>query len=252
MKVSIVIPVFNQVKYVGQAIESVINQKGCDFECIVVDGGSTDGTVGVLKKYDGKIIWKSEKDNGLSNAVNKGLKQATGDIIAFIGSDDYYVGGALSKIEKYFELHPECRCVNANYSIVGVEGEKIQSFVVLYKKILKSLPFQRFFLGLTNFIIQPATFWRKELMDKIGLLDESLKYCMDYDYWLRMSTVTKISMIDECVVNYRIHPNSNRGSSYKKLFLEDIIVVSKYYKNIILLTLHKLHNLLIVFVYDRI
>lgn len=254
MKISVIIPVFNQEKYIKQSIDSVLNQKKCDFECIVIDGGSTDGTIKILKKYkDKRLIWKSEKDSGLSNAVNKGFKKVSGDIVTFLGSDDfYYSNDVFYKIIKYFSSHPKDKCINANYLIVDPFGKNIQSFVILYKAILRNLPFQKFFLGITNFIIQPSTFWRKDLMLEVGLLDENLKYCMDYDYWLRITKKVKIKMLNDYVVNYRIHPESNRGSSYKKLFVEDIQVVKKYYKNWFIIALHKLHNMLIIFVYDRI
>jgi len=254
MKISVIIPVLNQEKYIKQSIDSVLSQKNCNFECIVVDGGSSDGTINILKKYqDKRLIWKSEKDNGLSNAVNKGLKKASGNIVTFLGSDDYfYSNDVLHKIDKYFSSHPKSKCINANYCIVDSFGNKIQSYVIWYKAILRNLPFQNFLLGITNFIIQPATFWRRELMMEVGLFDENLKYCMDYDYWLRITKITKINMINSCVVNYRIHSNSNRGSSYKKLFVEDIQVVRKYYKNWLVINLHKLHNKFIVFIYKRI
>jgi len=253
MKISVIIPVFNQVKYIGQAIDSVIKQKGCEFECIVVDGGSTDGTVDILKKYSKKIYWKSEKDNGLSNAVNKGLKKATGDIITFIGSDDYYASDdVFLKVEKLFKNNPDWNCLNGNYNIVDPEGRKIQSYVIWYKQFLRNLPFQSLLIGITNFIIQPSTFWRKQLMEKVGFLDENLKYCMDYDYWLRIIKKNKIAITNDRLVNYRIHPGSNRGSSYKKLFLEDELVIRKYFKNSFILFLHKIHNYLTIFVYDRI
>lgn len=253
MKFSVVIPVFNQVKFIKQAVDSVLNQKDVDLECIVVDGGSNDGTVEILKNYkDKRLMWKSEKDTGLSNAVNKGLRQVTGDIITFLGSDDYYDLDALKKIEEFFKNNKKCLCVNADYRIVNPEGVEIQSLVVLYKRILRNLPWQRKLLGITNFIIQPSTFWRKKLMDKVGLIDENLKYCMDYDYWMRIVKFTKIFILNECIVSYRIHPNSNRGASFVKLFIEDNMVVKKYITNPIILFLHNLHNSMTVFIYKKI
>jgi len=253
MKISVVIPVYNQEKLISHAIDSVLMQKKCDFECIVIDGGSTDGTVQKLKKYNKKIKWISEKDSGISNAVNKGLKMSTGDVVTFIGSDDCYSSIlSLFKIKNFFIKNKKARCVNASYTIVNSEGVKIQSFVISYKNFLRGLPFQKWILGITNFIIQPSMFWKRELMNEIGYFKEDLKYCMDYHYWIRITRKNRIYIINDHLVNYKIHSGSNRGSSYRKLFKEDYRVVRTYFKNIFILFLHYIHNIMTVFIYDRI
>ena len=122
MKISIITPSYNQAQFIERTILSVLNQDYKDIEYIIMDGGSTDGTVEILKKYSDHIIWKSEKDNGQSDAINKGLKMATGDIVAYLNSDDTYQPGAFKEVATFFEKNPDkkwvygkCLIINENH-----------------------------------------------------------------------------------------------------------------------------------------
>ena len=103
MKISVITPSYNQAQFIERTILSVLNQNYPNLEYIIMDGGSTDNTVEILKKYSDKIIWKSEKDNGQSGAINKGLKMATGDIVTYLNSDDIYELGTFEKIAEFFQ-----------------------------------------------------------------------------------------------------------------------------------------------------
>lgn len=248
MTFTIITPSFNQGCFIEETIQSVINQGFDNVEYLVMDGGSKDNTLEILKKYDDKIIWISEKDNGQSNAINKGLQRATGDIISFINSDDFYLPGTLNFVNDYFKSHPEVSWLSGDCLIVNENGATIQSFVSLYKRLL-NIFHKRTILKLTNFINQPSTFWKREVFEKIGLFDETLNYTMDYDYWLRIIQFFPIYIVNKNLSAFRIHGLSKGGNQYKKQFNEELKVLKRYNKNPIIHFLHYIHNKLIIIVY---
>jgi glycosyltransferase involved in cell wall biosynthesis len=250
MKVSVIIPTFNQARYVKKSIDSVLSQSYKNIECIVIDGGSTDDTIKILKSYADKIIWKSEKDKGISDAVNKGFRKATGEVITFIGGDDYYVKGAIAEVVKRFKDSSDVEWITGDYIITNENGKRIKPFVSKYKKILRNLPFKKTSLLVANYIIQPATFFKASVVKRNGAFKTNLKYCMDYDYWLRLNSICSLQVINKPLIYYRIHPSSNRGSQYKELFKEDMKVVRHYTNNPFILVLHFIHNYLVTMVYN--
>lgn len=234
MKISIITPSYNQARFIERTIQSVLNQDYKNVEYIVMDGGSDDGTLEILKKYDGKIIWKSEKDNGQSDAINKGLRMATGDIVAYLNSDDTYEPGALKKIADFFENPPaggpdkkwafgKCRIINEN-------DQEIRKSITFYKNIfLKRYSYGK--LLAENFICQPAVFWKKELLDEIGYFNDQEHFCMDYEYWLRIGKMYEPGFIDDYLANFRYYANSKSGSVNKKQFQDELRLAGKFGKN---------------------
>ena len=250
LKITIITPSFNQGKFIGQTIQSVLDQNCSNLEYIVIDGGSTDNTLSILKKYSTRIKWISEKDSGQMEALNKGLKMAHGDIIAFINSDDYYLPETLNKIVKYFKEDTNLEVITGDYIIIDSQGKEIQTAVSVWKKILRK--FHGFnTLCVANYINQPSTFWRKSVIDKIGYFNEELHYVFDYEYWLRILRAgITISIVREKFSCYRIHSQSKGGSQYKKRSIEELAVQKKYNTNPIIYGLHILHNQLMVFIYN--
>ncbi|PIY69228.1 glycosyltransferase [Candidatus Roizmanbacteria bacterium CG_4_10_14_0_8_um_filter_39_9] len=248
LKISIITPSFNQGKFIEQTIQSVLSQNYPDLEYIIMDGGSTDETVSILKKYEGKLKWFSEKDKGQSGAINKGLKMITGDIIAWINSDDYYLPGTLTNIAELFEKNKNIQWITGDYIVVDAKGKEIHAFVRLYKKLVSY--FSSFAaLSFANYINQPSTFWKKELQDKAGRINESYRYCMDYDLWLRFMKVSAPYIIHTPLSAFRIHATSKGGSEYGKQFEEELEVVQKYTNNQLVVLLHKCHNMFINIAY---
>ncbi|MFK5891821.1 MAG: glycosyltransferase family 2 protein [Pseudomonadota bacterium] len=177
-KVSIITPSYNQGKFIKRTIESVLSQDYPNIEYIVMDGGSNDNTVDILKEYDDKITWVSEKDNGQTHAINKGIKACTGDIIAYLNSDDVYLPNTITKIVKDFNEKPDADFIYGDFWGID-KDDKILSKV-------KTIPFDNNILIYdANFICQPASFYRKRLFDMIGLFDEDLHFLMDYEFFLR-------------------------------------------------------------------
>lgn len=248
-KISIITPSFNQGKFIEQTIQSVLSQNYPNLEYIIMDGGSTDETISILKKYAEKLKWFSEKDKGQSDAINKGLKMATGDIVAWINSDDYYLPGTLQKIAKHFENNKDIKWITGDYLIIDETGHEIHSFVRGYKNLVSY--FSSFTaLSFANYINQPSTFWRKELLDKVGYVNESYRYCMDYDLWLRFMRESSPYIIHTPLSAFRIHTASKGKSEYGQQFKEEIQVAQKYTGNPLVIFLHKCHNMFINIVYQ--
>ncbi len=178
-KISIVTPSFNQGKYIEETIRSVLSQQYPNLEYIIIDGGSQDQTIDIIKKYELSITyWKSESDNGQTCAINKGLKQATGEIIGYLNSDDLYTEKTLEYIANYFLNHPDIDMIYGdNYIIDG------NSTIISHEKV-KDYNFEKLFFG--NYITQPSVFFRQYILNEIGFFDENLHYSMDYEYWIRI------------------------------------------------------------------
>lgn len=248
MKISVITPSFNQGHFIKETIDSVLNSNYDDIEYIVMDGGSTDDTVDILKSYGDRIIWKSEKDNGQTDAINKGMNLATGDILCFLNSDDYYMADTISYVMDYFKNNNDAMWLSGDYKIVDENGEEIQGFVKKYKNLLKSFP-NKMTLKVANYIIQPSTFWRKEVYKTIGPFDEKLNYVMDYDYWLRTIKKYPLYLTKKKLCSFRIHGQSKGGFDFSKQFDEELKICKKYVNNPILVFLHYIHNLFIVGIY---
>lgn len=266
MKISVITPSYNQANFLKKTIESVISQKG-DFEIehIIMDGGSTDGSVEVIKNYESRIkneefdglnkgitfIWKSENDNGQSDAINKGLRIATGDIVAYLNSDDIYLKDCFQNVAQSFENNSEMQWLTGYCQIIDEKGNQIQSAIMKYKNFfLNRYSYKK--LLILNFVSQPCTFWRKKLIQSIGLFNEELHYTMDYDYWLRIGEKNGPIIIKDYLAGFRIHGGSKGGSQYIKQFDQDLETCKKYTNSRFLITLHKFHNFLIKMVYKAI
>lgn len=180
IKISIITPSFNQSEYIDRTIKSVLDQDYLNLEYIIMDGGSNDGTIDVIKKYEPRLaFWKSEKDRGQVNAINNGLNQSTGEIVGWLNSDDVYKEGTLSLIADYFEFNPEVDIVYGNSDIIDAVDNKIGKYISETPSFIKWA-----YKG-QIFVSQPSLFFRRRVFDTLGLLDESLPINFDHDYWFR-------------------------------------------------------------------
>jgi glycosyltransferase involved in cell wall biosynthesis len=251
LRITVVTPSYNQAAFVDETMRSVRDQDHPDVEHIVVDGVSTDGSLEIIRKYADAATIISEPDSGQTDAINKGLRRATGDVVCWLNSDDYFLPGTLSTVARYFAEHPDCVWLTGDCVIVDRDGTPIQQPVRLYKRILRALP-PAFHLGLTNAITQPATFWRRSAHERLGYLDESLHYTMDYDWWLRLSTLAAPHRLNRTLTAFRIHEESKSGSAYRKMFDEDLSTFRRYNRSRLVDRAHVAHNVLINWVYDRV
>ena len=206
-KISIVTPSYNQGQFIEQTILSVINQGYPNIEYVIIDGGSTDQTINIIKKYEQHIhYWVSEPDEGQTNALNKGFAKCTGDVMAYLNSDDFYAEGTFNKVSEYFR-YPDVNIINGACAWFW-EGEDHINFqksrYVTYDRLLK------YWIG-DVIPAQPSVFFRKNVLEKAGLPDESLVYGMDVDMWIKMSKYYDFTQVNEVLSYYRFHNNSKTG-----------------------------------------
>lgn len=208
-KVSIITPSYNQAGFLEQTIRSVLGQNYPDLEYFIIDGGSTDGSVEVIQKYAGQLTWwVSEPDRGQAEAINKGFRKASGDIIAWLNSDDVYAPGAVRKAAEYLSTNPQIGLVYGNAVSFDQDGRP-----------LNDLEFENWGLeGLAafNIICQPAVFFRRELLETTGYLDENYHMLLDHHLWLRIARITRIHHVPEVWAFARHHPGAKNVAQAQK------------------------------------
>jgi glycosyltransferase involved in cell wall biosynthesis len=221
--VSVVTPSLNQGRFIEETILSVLNQDYPHIEYIIMDGGSTDQTLEILWKYKNRLTWFSEKDKGQSNAINKGLQLAKGEILAYLNSDDTYLPGAITQAVRYLTLeNPDSPFVYGEGNHIAAEGTIIERY--------PTEPFDFWHFAETCFICQPTTFWKREVIEKIGLFDENLHYAMDYDYWIRVANqYGTLGYINKYLANSRMYRETKTMSKRVEFHEEILNVIRKHY-----------------------
>lgn len=208
-KISIVTPSFNQGEFIEETILSVTKQNYPNLEYIIVDGGSTDGTLDIIKKYQDKITyWFSENDDGQSDAIIKGFNKTSGEIIAWINSDDWYTPNAFLYVAEAFLKNSNTKVVYGQCFLTTFDG--VLSRRIVPGKVTKANLLQYW----VHYSIppQPSIFFRKSLYEVANGIDKILIYGMDYDLWLKFSDVTKFYQLHYELSCYRIHDESKTGS----------------------------------------
>jgi glycosyltransferase involved in cell wall biosynthesis len=241
-KISIITPSFNQGPFIERTILSVLGQEYPSLEYIVMDGGSLDGTIEILRKYEGRLKWISQKDEGQADAINKGLRMATGDVIAYLNSDDVYQPGTLKKVADHFLAYPETLWLTGQCRIIDEQDREIRQPITAYKNFLLR-HYSYSLLLVTNPISQPATFWRRQVMDELGVFDKNEHFVMDYDYWLRIGKKYPPTILDDCLASFRVYTTSKTSSSYLRSFREELAVAKRHSGSSLLNALHWLSYL---------
>jgi glycosyltransferase involved in cell wall biosynthesis len=253
--VSIVTPSFNHARFIEATMQSVLMQDYHRIEYLVVDGGSNDGTVDVIKKYDGRggvlppnamnasdrgektsplLWWVSEKDKGQTDAINKGFARAKGDILAWLNSDDTYEPGAISAAVKYLQEHPEVGMVYGDCNFINEHGNVIGKFNSAQTdyRLLRQ--------GYVH-IPQQTMFFRRELWEQVGPLDPSFYFAMDYDLWTRIAARSEIKYVPQTWANFRLHTSGKTIAADDRCWPEMVrvhyrdggsffsVIVAKYY-----------------------
>ena len=212
--ISIVTPSYNQGDYLEETIRSVLEQDYPELEYIVMDGGSTDGSVEIIRKYAERIAhWKSEPDAGQSDALRRGFEIATGGFLAWINSDDSLEPGALKAVGEFFVSHPDVELVYGNMNFIDAGGRRLfTAYPVLDLRIL---------LYENRFIPQQAMFWRRGLYEKVGGIDPTLRFAMDFDLTLRfLREGARVGKIDRILGNFRVHPEA-KSSTIRDVMVQE-------------------------------
>jgi glycosyltransferase involved in cell wall biosynthesis len=197
--ISIVTPSFNQARYLEAAIQSVFSQNYPRLEYIIVDGGSTDDSLDIIRKYSGKLAWwTSEKDKGQTDALNKGFAHAGGNILAWLNSDDTYEPGALASAMEILQGDPQLGLVYGDANYINETGRVIGKFPAAQTDL------HRLRQGYVH-IPQQASFFRGDLWRSVGPLDPSFYFAMDYDLWVRIAARSQVKYVPQTWANFRLH-----------------------------------------------
>ena len=234
--VSIITPSFNQAQFLEATIQSVLGQEYPRIEYIIVDGGSTDGSVDVIKKYAGRLAWwVSEQDKGQTDAINKGFNRASGEILAWLNSDDTYNPGAVSAAVKYLTENPDVAMVYADCNYINEQGGVIGKFNSA------QTDHRRLREGYVH-IPQQTMFFRANYWKELGPLDPSFYFAMDYDLWTRLASRAPLKYLaGQTWANFRIHTSGKTTSADDRCWPEMLrvhyrdgggffsLIVAKYY-----------------------
>jgi glycosyltransferase involved in cell wall biosynthesis len=221
MRISVIVPSYNHARFIGSTLESVLTQDHHDTEVLVHDGASSDGTISILQSYADKIDFVSEKDAGQADAINKGLQRATGEILAYLNSDDIYYPYTLKTVVEYFASHPDCLALYGDAYHLRVDGSIMEPYYTerwSYPRLLQIC-----------YLCQPAVFWRREVMERFGLFDATLHYALDYDYWLRVGREVEFRYLEGMyLAGSRLHEDTKTLKQRVAVHREILQVASRY------------------------
>ncbi len=219
-KISIVTPSYNQGEFIEETIQSVLNQDYPNFEYLIIDGGSSDQSLEIIKKYQKKIdYFESKKDRGQSHAINKGFAQTNGEIMAWINSDDIIKPGTFKLVASIFAKFPEIDWLTSLPSTINETGHLIYlARKPLYiRSLIKKGLYTRKLLG---FIMQEGTFWRRSLWEKTGGKLDEVPYSMDMKLWQKFAQHSQLYCVDACLASYRLNPNRKNNDQHRKYYAE--------------------------------
>jgi len=227
LKISIVTPSLNQGQFIERTILSVLSQTGSfDLEYIIVDGKSKDDSLDIIKRYEDRLRWVSEKDQGQSDAINKGFEKASGNILAWLNSDDTYEPDALSEIADQYKKTRFDWCFG-NCKNIDENDREIRRAITRYK-LFESKRYSYKRLLSKDFISQPAVFFTRNVYQEMGPLDLNCHYSMDYDYWLRIGKKYSPVYINKFLANFRWQKGSKNSENYKQAALETYLTARRH------------------------
>ncbi len=199
MLVSIITPSFNQAEFIEETIKSVLNQDYTNIEYIIIDGNSDDGTIEIIKKYEGVIKkWISEPDQGQTDAINKGFAMAKGEVLAWLNSDDTLEPGAVREAVEFLSANPDAGMVYGDCNFIDKNGTCFGKFPA------NQTDYKRLKRGYVH-IPQQASFFRSKLWRQVGPLDPSFYFAMDYDLWVRLAAISELVYYPRNWANFRLH-----------------------------------------------
>jgi glycosyltransferase involved in cell wall biosynthesis len=232
LSISIVTPSFNQARFIGRTIDSVLGQRGdgegaFTLDYRVIDGGSTDGTREILAGYGARLSWVSEPDGGQVDAINKGLAGATGEVVAWLNSDDVLMPGALARVARAFRAQPAVEWVHGRCLIIDEDDRPLRDWIGHYKHFrARRHTFDN--LLTENYISQMTAFWRRAAHADVGYLDPTLDLAFDYDLFLRLARRGPPVYIDEPIACFRWYRASKSGAGYARQLDQASAIAARY------------------------
>ena len=219
--VSIVTPSFNMGRFIEETIQSVVTQDYPHIEYMVMDGGSTDATLAILRQFEGKLRYTSGKDGGQANAINRGFAESTGEIFAFLNADDTYLPGAVGTAVRHLRANPSVGAVYGEAYYAQEDGTVVERYPT------EAFDYER--LNRNCYICQPAAFMRRSAFSAIGGMDESLHYALDYDLWMRMGKAYPLLKVDDYLATSRMHAGNKTLGSRRRVFMEILTLAKTHY-----------------------
>jgi glycosyltransferase involved in cell wall biosynthesis len=245
-KITIVIPSYNKVDYIEETLRSIFLQKYKNFEVIIQDGGSTDGSDEIIRKYAKKyptsITWESKKDKGQLDAVNKGMKKASGEIVTFINADDAYEPRAFELVSRSYKKNPGALWFAGKGTVVNKDGHEIAEPVTIYKNFLLTINHYSLLL-VVNYFLQPSVFINHNAYKKSGPFTGTNNFIIEYEMWLKLGKTHMPVIINKNLSKFRIEDSTKTKTMFNDLLNEDERILAKYTKNGFIIFLHELHNL---------
>lgn len=223
--VSIVTPSYNKGSFIEETILSVKNQTYPHIEHIVVDGGSTDETLDILRKYSDSLIWISEPDEGQSDAINKGWRMSRGEIVAYLNADDTYMPWAVQTAVEFLAENPDVAMVYGDCNIIDEHGQVIGQYPT------KEFALRQILCGFC-IVPQPSVFLRRAVLDKVGYVNTDLYAAMDLDLWIRIGLKFKIRYVPRVLASFRRYPGTKSVSEIPRFSEERFAILDKIFSNL--------------------
>ena len=228
-KISIVTPSYNQAQFLGKTILSVLNQKYPNLEYIIIDGGSTDGSVEIIKKYEKCLTyWVSEKDNGQADAINKGFQKSNGEILAWLNADDLYLPGTLFKVKEHFQKYRENNFIYGHSLLIDKKDNIVRACYTIPQT------YHSYIYDRGGNIFQGTVFWKRDIFYKYGGLDSKLYFALEYKLFDNFFKHEKGIFLNDILAAYRIHKETKSSTVESKLVVEEFNSIRKINRNIVL------------------
>lgn len=228
LRISLITPSFNHGKFIRRTIDSVLEQAGnFDLDYRVLDGGSKDDTVEILKSYGDRIAWTSGPDKGQVDCINKGLMSATGDIVGWVNSDDVLLPGALARVAAAFEGDPGAEWVHGRCRIIDEHDQPVRRWISFYKHY-RSRNHTFANLLTENYVSQMTAFWRRSVHDQIGYLDPAFDLAFDYDLFLKLAERGDPIYIDEELACFRWYETSKSGAGFTRQVEQATAIAARF------------------------
>ena len=228
-KISIVTPSYNQAQFLGKTILSVLNQKYPNLEYIIIDGGSTDGSVEIIKKYEKCLTyWVSEKDNGQADAINKGFQKSNGEILAWLNADDLYLPGTLFKVKEHFQKYRENNFIYGHSLLIDKKDNIVRACYTIPQT------YHSYIYDRGGNIFQGTVFWKRDIFYKHGGLDSKLYFALEYKLFDNFFKHEKGIFLNDILAAYRIHKETKSSTVESKLVVEEFNSIRKINRNIVL------------------